>query len=228
MSLILSIETSGTSCSVALGRDSSLLGELQIDLGYSHNENLAQFVHDLMAESKVSIKNLDAISLSSGPGSYTGLRIGSAFCKGLCTALAIPLITIDSLLIMTMHSRVRELEHDFDLLLPSIDARREEIYFGLYTRERKLILQSRPLILSDENLKSYTCGKTVLVFGNGASKIERYPSDEKFQFIDEVKPLAENMLQLAFSKFQSKEFENIDEFKPNYVKPYYTKQKSTS
>ncbi len=214
---ILAIETTTTVCSVALAENNTVLAKKSIDNGYSHAENVTPFIEQLINETGISTKQLSAIAVSQGPGSYTGLRIGISTAKGLCYALDIPLIAVDTLQAMAYGV----IHQPYDYFVPMIDARRMEVYTAVYDKNLNPIQTVHPEIITGQSFHSFLQqGKTVF-FGNGAPKckdIIEHPN----AFFDTQNglPDAQNIVRLAFDKYKNRQFENLAYFEPQYLKAF--------
>ena len=148
MPLILSLETATTNCSVALASDGKVVASRSINSGYSHSEKINVFIEEVIAQAGVTLKDLQAVAVSSGPGSYTGLRIGISTAKGLCYALDIPLIAINTLDAMAQGFNARKDE----LIVPMIDARRMEVYSAVYDSEKKRVSEIEAIVVDNQYL----------------------------------------------------------------------------
>lgn len=219
MALILSIETATSVCSVALHSDGNLVALKELHLDKSHSEHLIPIIKDLLTNCGKHQNDLEAIALSKGPGSYTGLRIGSSTAKGLCYALSIPLIAIPTL--DGMAKRVRIPINESTLLCPMLDARRMEVYAALYNCKCQNILSVRPVIIDESSFDEYFSTSKMIFFGNGAEKCKGI-INKKAVFIDKIVPSATTIGELAIEKYHSKEFENIAYFEPFYLKEFQT------
>jgi tRNA threonylcarbamoyladenosine biosynthesis protein TsaB len=222
LALILNIETSSSVCSVCLGRDGELILEKDDFSGINHASMLTVFIQQLFQETKLEMNALDAVAVSAGPGSYTGLRIGVVTAKGLCFSLDKPLIAIDSLqaLASGLEKKIHDREDNF-LYCSTIDARRNEIYFGLFGRDGEEILPSHNIILSPSLPFSIPEEYKVVVGGSGVLKCRQVWSDTAIVFDDSVVPSAQNMIFFSEKKINSTIFEEINHFEPHYIKPVY-------
>lgn len=171
-----------------------------------------------MRSSDCTYHDLDAVAVSAGPGSYTGLRIGATTAKGFCYALSIPLIAIDTLdiLIETVSSKVQGAH----LLCPMLDARRMEVYTKMLDEQGKEIWPLQSKILDKDSFVEFQ--KTTYIFGNGMPKFREIASQENLVFIDDIYPDASNMGRLAFGRYNSSTFEDVAYFEPNYLKEWRT------
>jgi tRNA threonylcarbamoyladenosine biosynthesis protein TsaB len=217
MAYILSIETAAPICSVALHQDGKLKGMSEVAVENSHSEVLTVLIDNLLKNSFVQKSQLDAIAISEGPGSYTGLRIGLSTAKGLCYALEIPLIAVSTLKAMAQQVQVHHLKNEEILYCPMLDARRMEVYHAIYDGELNEVQEISPLIFEDSVMNAYT-DKKLLYFGNGAAKGVEFLNDPKHHFITGVETSAMGMGELAFEKFQSQAFEDVAYFEPFYLK----------
>lgn len=214
---ILNIETSTKNCSVSIAKSGKtiLLKEVA-EQNFSHSEKLHLFIDGLLKEVQISYKELAAVALSKGPGSYTGLRIGTSTAKGLCYALDIPLIAIDTLLILA-----KQINTQHALIIPMMDARRMEVYTAVFDQNHHKISEVEALVI-DENSFNEVSEKAYLI-GDGASKCKEVLRRENFMFLDEIiYPSANEMSLLSFEKYQNKQFENVAYFEPFYLKEFFT------
>ena len=220
MKYLLHIETSTKVCSVALSLDGKLIRVKESnELEYSHGENLTLFIASVLEDSKVSLNDLAAISVASGPGSYTGLRIGVSTAKGLCYALGIPLIAVDTLFSL---AQLAHDKHPDVNLCPVIDARRMEVFNAIYTSS----LETLKVISADvieEN--SYQEFEPFVYFGDGAAKLQEIWKDRNCQIDTTVLASAIGQIPLATLKFQNNEVEDVAYFEPFYLKDFFTPQK---
>jgi tRNA threonylcarbamoyladenosine biosynthesis protein TsaB len=219
MTLILSIETSTKVCSVAMHRDSELLGSMELHVDRSHSEYLAVMIKDLIGYIGVETKELSAVAVSKGPGSYTGLRIGVSTAKGICFGLDIPLISVNSLLSMAYEVNKYNLEgHD---LVPMLDARRMEVYCLLTDHQLNLKQETHSRILEEASFEKELKDNPILFFGNGMPKSrDMLGKNDKAFFIDGIYPKASNIGLQASEKFKNKDFENTVTFEPFYLKDF--------
>lgn len=214
---ILNIETSTKNCSVSLSKQGEIIIlKEEAEQNFTHSEKLHLFIDEMLKEAAVSYKELSAVALSKGPGSYTGLRIGTSTAKGLCFALDIPLIAIDSLTILA-----RQVQSKNGLIIPMIDARRMEVYTALFDKNHNRKSQIQALII-DENSFSDISERAYFI-GDGAGKCKSVLTKENFIFPDDVLyPSSQEMGVLSFEKFQAQEFEDIAYFEPFYLKEFFT------
>ena len=216
MSYILNIETSTTNCSVSLSCENRLIDCIESDSpNYSHSENLHVFIDEIMSKNKLSFTQLDACSISRGPGSYTGLRIGLSAAKGLCFGLDIPLISISSLKIIA-----NSVNYD-GLIIATMDARRDEVYSCVFDGELNIIQDEKPEIITNTSFLELTEKNKVLIIGDGQIKCKKLINNNKLTYNSEIlRPSSKNMYNLAYDKFRKNDFEDIAYFEPKYLKEF--------
>ncbi|MCI5058482.1 MAG: tRNA (adenosine(37)-N6)-threonylcarbamoyltransferase complex dimerization subunit type 1 TsaB [Flavobacteriales bacterium] len=220
--MILNIETSTTNCSVSISNGTELMSFISVDSGYTHSENLANFSLQVINDADIKPSDLNAIAISSGPGSYTGLRIGAGFAKGLCSALRIPLISINTLKILCQ-SALEEINED-GLLCPALDARRNEVFLGMLDQDLNWKIEPKALILDEDEI-SMGGDQQLFVFGSGAPKIKEFYPGDRFSMVEGIIPNAKVMPILSNHYFEKKAFQNIHQFKPDYLKPFFLQKK---
>jgi len=202
---------------VAIHNGNELLAEIRVRSTYSHSKKLAVMVQNVLSLANLTRQELEAIAVSAGPGSYTGLRIGGSLAKGLCFALDIPLIAIDTLPFMAaaMAAQVGNVEA---LYMPMIDARREEVYAGIYNNNGEVLLPVQPLILSDGSVDTWLDKGTLYYAGDGAEKARKYLQRDSTHYLPDFEPQASQMGIIAAQKFQNSQFENLADWEPIYLK----------
>ena len=216
MSLILNIETSTKNCSVSLTESGSVIAMKQINDGkYSHNENLHTFIVDVLKEADKKLNDLEAVAVSKGPGSYTGLRIGVSAAKGLCFSLDIPLISIS-----TLQSLALQVQAEDAYIVSMLDARRMEVYSAVYDESTILVREIRAEILEDNSFEKFLNKKTVYFIGDGVEKTKTLISHKNAIFIDDKLPTANEMASFSYAKFQQNDFEDVAYFEPFYLKDF--------
>lgn len=219
MALILNIETSTTNCSVALSEDSRLLKLREQNEGYTHAENITLFIAEVFEGSAYSIGDLDAVAVSEGPGSYTGLRIGVSAAKGIAYTLDIPLIGVNTLQSMT--ALVLQSENSaVDLFCPMIDARRMEVYSAFFDSSLNQLGNISAVIVDENSFAETLSKKKILFFGDGASKCKSAVTGENAFFLDGVFPSAKGMINISERKFIEEKFEDVAYFEPYYLKNF--------
>ncbi len=214
---ILNIETSTKNCSVSLAKNGEIIALKEVaEQSFTHSEKLHQFIDELLKQEDVYYSQLSAIGLSKGPGSYTGLRIGTSAAKGLCFALDIPLITIDSLTILA-----NQVTYQDGLIVPMIDARRMEVYTSIFDINHNQISAIEALIIEENSFESIT--DKVYFIGDGATKCKGVLNKGNFIFLDDIiYPSAREMARLSYEKYEQKDFEDIAYFVPFYLKEFFT------
>ena len=222
MACILNIETSTDVCSVAVSQDGAIIWSDEDRTGPNHAVKLGTFVDEARSFSDNHATPLDAVAVSCGPGSYTGLRIGVSMAKGICYGRNVPLIAVHTLPLMTVPVLLyHELEEDA-LLCPMLDARRMEVYASLYDRSLKEIRPIHADIVDQDTYKEYL-DRPVYFFGNGAAKCMETINHPNAHLIPDIVPLAKYMLPLAEKRFLNEQFEDVAYFTPFYLKDFVAK-----
>lgn len=219
MALILNIETSTNTCSIALAENENLLSIKEAHNIQSHASLITLFINEVFESANKKINDLDAVAVSIGPGSYTGLRIGLSSAKGLCYALNIPLITVDTLESLA-HGMVSNHFDENGLYIPLIDARRSEVYYAVFDSNLKTIENSTPLVLNLSTFNNYA--KNLYVSGTGAAKTIEIVAEKQFIFLSNVNFSAKNMLKKSNYYYLVTKFANVAYTEPNYLKPFYS------
>jgi len=213
---LLHLETSTKNCSVAFSKDGRLLSLCEeYDDKYGHSEKLHQFVKWALEGAEIEMKDLDAVCVSKGPGSFTGLRIGVSAAKGFCYGLNIPLLSLTSLEILAQ----TQIGKNYDLIIPMIDARRMEVYTAVFDSSGKQISETEAKIL-DENSFSEFKDKKITFVGDGAEKSKTVLQLPNADFQENIHPSAKNMIELAEIKFKKRNFEDVAYFEPFYLKEF--------
>ena len=222
MALILGIETSTKNCSVALFKDGIVLAEKEhISDGYTHAEQLTLFIQDVFDSANITLNKVEAIALSMGPGSYTGLRIGTSTAKGLCYALDIPFISISTLKAMAFTMAKSK---NSGIYCPMIDARRMEVFSALYDVNNKQVRDVQADVV-DENTYIEFLENEIIFFGDGSLKCQEIINHKNAKFILGINPSAKNLGILAKAKFENKDFEDVAYFEPYYLKDFVAGRK---
>ncbi len=218
MALILNIDTSTSVCSVALSQDGQLLALKENGEGLNHSLLLGTYIDDILEENRLTAGMLDAVSVSMGPGSYTGLRIGVSMAKGLCYGASRPLIAVDTLraLAQSVSQRIGE----DALYCPMIDARRMEVYTALFDKDNRPVLDTKAEIIDENSFREILREHTVYFFGNGSDKIKTVLTSPHARFLPDVETSAANMIQLAEQKYEARDFEDVAYFEPFYLKDF--------
>ncbi len=233
MANILCIETSAAICSVALSVKGEVIAVRESDGGRDHAGNIGVFADEILRANDMDARDLDAVAVSSGPGSYTGLRIGVSFAKGLCYGLGIPLISVGSL-----ESLVEVATEDYQtsilsvgdwsraLLIPMIDARRMEVYTCIFDSQGNALNSVEAKIIdadsfAEQRVRAQAEGTEIIIFGDGASKCRELLSDVRYV---DVVPSARGLARLAQRAFEQQRFEDIAYFEPFYLKDFVVTQ----
>ena len=218
MALILGLESATVSGSVALVRDGQMLGVHHYHLDRSHSSLLHKSVDQLFQNCQVDWSSIDAVALSEGPGSYTGLRIGCSAAKGFCLAQDKPLIAVNTLLSMAFQVHKAQTEPVF--YCPMIDARRMEVYAMMLDPELNVVMRTEPVILDPGSFSEVLAKQKVIFFGDGASKFEEIANSPRAVFVHGVLPSALDIALLGEKKFEKGAFENLIDFEPFYLKEF--------
>lgn len=222
MIYILHIESSTAVCSVSLARNGAIVDFEESFEGQNHAKLIGVYIEQLLMRNDLYMKDLSAVAISKGPGSYTGLRIGTSHAKGICYAQQIPLIAIDPL--QAMCEQVKKLEHfkvsKNSKLIPMMDARRMEVYTATYSSENKLIANTSAKIINQDSFIDEYPNDELIFFGNGASKCKDIIKRNKVIFIDDIYCSAKNMINLAFEAYKNKVFVDTAYFEPFYLKEF--------
>ena len=215
MSLILNIETATKNCSVSLSKDGDVLFFREIaEAGYSHAEKLHVFIEEVLLQSKHSYSELSAVAVSQGPGSYTGLRIGVSAAKGLCYALDIPMIAVDTLAILAEQVQVEE-----GFIVPMIDARRMEVYSAVFNAKHTKIIETQAEIITTDSFKEYN--DTIYFIGDSSTKCRETLTKQNFVFKEEIIfPSSREMAKLSYEKYTNSDFVDVAYFEPLYLKDF--------
>lgn len=231
MALILNIETATTVCSVSLAKDGKLLSLKEQNGDYSHAENLTIFIEDVCKQANISLSQIDAIAVSKGPGSYTGLRIGVSTAKGLCYSLDKPLIAVDtlkylSLAVSSSDVTLSGVEVSSSLFCPMLDARRMEVYCAIYNSEGNVIKETIAEIIDEHSFADILKTNKVVFFGDGSAKCkETFSKNSNAFFIDDVVPSAKDMITLSEKAYNENHFEDVAYFEPYYLKDFVAGKK---
>jgi len=221
---ILSLETSTTVCSVAVHENGSLVAAAEVHLEHSHGSKLAQLIESVIKFSGFGMADITAVAVSSGPGSYTGLRIGTSTAKGLCFALNVPLIAIDTLSILS--EQVNKMNIGRSLLCPMIDARRMEVYCSVKEADGSVIQGVEAKIIDEKSFEGLLSGYRIVFFGNGAEKCRPVITHSNADFVAGITPSAVQMGSMATRKFERGELEDLYHFEPFYLKEFKAKKPS--
>ena len=222
---ILHIETSSKNCSVAISDGEELLCLCEeVSENYKQSESLHTFVEWALEGAEISLKDIEAVSLGKGPGSYTGLRIGAASAKGFCYGLKVPLIAVNSLETMIEPF----LGQNYDVIIPLIDARRMEVYCAVFDgNSGEMITETEAKILDEQSFTELE-GKKVLFVGDGAAKAKDILQISNAEFDANIYPSAKYLIKKSVEKFNQKDFEDVAYFEPFYLKDFHGVKKKSS
>jgi tRNA threonylcarbamoyladenosine biosynthesis protein TsaB len=218
MGYILCLETATQVCSIALCKDGSLIAKKESDVPNAHSSVLSTFIQEIFRESGIGMEELDAVAVSKGPGSYTGLRIGVSTAKGLCYGREIPLISIPTLESLTAGAIAAD--SSADLYCPMIDAKRMEVYTALFDNKGKEVAPTEARIIEDHSFTEYLKDKRMLFFGDGAAKCRQVLTHPNAFFNTEIQASAAHMARLVQRKYESSDFEDNAYFEPYYLKDF--------
>ena len=221
MANILNIDTSTDVCSVALTSEGAVLEHREDYEGQNHAKVLSSFINDMLTYATPRGIKPDAVAVSIGPGSYTGLRIGLSEAKGLCFGMDVPLIGISTLELLVTTVMFREFWDEDVLFVPMIDARRKEVFTGVYDLALNKVMSPQPLILDEASFSEFKDRKLVFM-GNGSDKAKEILKCSNAQFIKGIRPEAVNMLALAERAFRNNDFIDIAYSTPEYLKEFQT------
>lgn len=216
MAIILNIETSTKNCSVSIADTGKIIAIKELNNGnYSHAEVLHPFIENILAQGSVSKDKIDAIAVSKGPGSYTGLRIGVSAAKGLSFALSVPLISIDTLTALSFAISI-----DKGLIVPMLDARRMEVYSAIFDKQHQKIREIKAEIIDENSFLAALEQGEVHFLGDGAHKCKEIITHRNAVFVDDMFPSSREMALLSYHKFKKNDFEDLAYFEPFYLKDF--------
>lgn len=216
MAFILNIETSTTNCSVSLSnKGETLVLKEDYGNGYSHAEKLHVYIEEILNEANIKANQLDAIAVSKGPGSYTGLRIGVSAAKGLAFALGKPLISVS-----TLEALAHQVKAESGVIVPMLDARRLEVYSAIFSSDYKMNREIKAQILDDSSFFQELAKGKVYFIGDGVAKTKALLSNKNAVFIENKLPSADQMSQLSFDKYKKSDTEDVAYFEPYYLKDF--------
>ncbi len=218
MALILNIDTSTAVCSVALAKDGQTIALKENNEGLNHSVLLGMYVDEILRNNHLTVASLDAVAVSMGPGSYTGLRIGVSLAKGLCFGSGKPLIAVPTLQALAL-SVADKIQEDA-LYCPMIDARRMEVYTSFYDRNNKTVVDTKAEIIDGNSFAELLADNTIYFFGNGSDKVKGILTSPHARFISGVETSARNLVPLAEKAWQNKQFVDVAYFEPFYLKDF--------
>jgi len=213
---ILNIETATKNCSVSIAKNGEILVFKDINTGaYSHAEQLHPSIDLLLKQAELQFKDLNAVALGKGPGSFTGLRIGVSAAKGLCFSLNIPLISLDTLNILAHSISIKK-----GYIVPLLDARRMEVYTTVFSSDYKQLTDVEAKILEENSFKDFLEKDTVYFVGDGVEKFKAICLHKNTYFVENVWPSAKEMGELSFEKYKKSDTEDVAYFEPFYLKDF--------
>ncbi|WP_298763062.1 tRNA (adenosine(37)-N6)-threonylcarbamoyltransferase complex dimerization subunit type 1 TsaB [uncultured Polaribacter sp.] len=216
MAIILNIETSTKNCAVSIAENGLVLASKALNNGnYSHAEVLHVFIEEVLNMANISKAKIDAVAVSKGPGSYTGLRIGVSAAKGLCFALDVPLIAVD-----TLKSLASTIKLKSGLVAPMLDARRMEVYTAVYNHKNEQIRAIQADVIDENSFKEYLENGLVYFLGDGAAKCKDVITDKNAIFVEDKHPSAVQMAPLSYYKYKKNDMEDVAYFEPFYLKDF--------
>ncbi|WP_372793700.1 tRNA (adenosine(37)-N6)-threonylcarbamoyltransferase complex dimerization subunit type 1 TsaB [Lutibacter sp.] len=216
MGYILNIETATKNCSVSISKEGKTIALKELNRGeYSHAEKLHEFIKQVTDEVGIELSDIEAVAVSKGPGSYTGLRIGVSAAKGLCFALDIPLISVNTLQVLAVSISISE-----GVIIPLLDARRMEVYSSVFNSKNESLREVKAEIISEDSFKEYLNSQKVYFVGDGIEKCKGIITHENAMFIDDKLPSANEMASLSFEKLKKNDIEDVAYFEPFYLKDF--------
>ena len=221
--MILCLETATPVCSVALNDGCCTLALRETEGQNAHSEKITNFIREVMEVAKINYKQLDAVAVSKGPGSYTGLRIGVSTAKGICYAADLPLMAIDTLEAMAygMNTKFGSQITENDLLIPMIDARRMEVYAAIFDANLNKIEDTAALVIDENSFVDLRKDHHLWLFGDGAPKLSKlFENQTNISIVEGFRPSAANMRPLAEKALLNKDFVDVAYFEPFYLKDF--------
>ncbi len=225
MARILSLETSTTVCSVAVHENEKLLAVAEVHLQHSHASKLAVLIDQVTKMAGLELRDINAVAVSSGPGSYTGLRIGTSTAKGICFALSIPLIAVGTLEVLAAQANRVNISRAW--LCPMIDARRMEVYCCLSDADDNIIQPVEARVIDEGSFEEHLNSNPIIFFGNGADKCKSVITQKNAFFLSGITPSAAQLGNMAMRKYRQDEVEDIVRFEPFYLKEFRIKKPTT-
>ena len=226
MSRILCVDTSSFICSVSVFENLSLISSNSTEVEKSHSKLIIQLIDQSLKDAKIKINEVDAFAVSMGPGSYTGLRIGVSTIKGLCYSLEKPLISINTLEILSKSALNHINNYNDFFICPMIDARRMEVFIKMLDNDFNEVEKDKALILDDKSFNDIDGGKLIYFFGDGSNKFQKITNNKNFHFIDNIISSSKHMGELANIKYENNQFENLTTFEPFYIKDFFIVNKN--
>lgn len=226
MAKILCLETATEVCSVCIHEDGVLLAMEESKEAFEHSKMITVFIQECLRKASLKITELDAVAVSSGPGSYTGLRVGTSTAKGLCFGLDIPLITVPGLLALTSGYLSEHTADAYEYIVPMIDARRKEVYAAIFDAKSNLVKDTFSYILDKDPLPEALLSKKTMIIGNGAEKASSILKAENLHYTPRISS-SSDLIPDSQIFYQNSRFEDLISFAPVYYKaPNITKPKN--
>ena len=223
MSYILNIETATTNCSVSLSNQGETLYLVEdYNNSYSHAERLHVYIDQVLHKADITADRLDAVAVSKGPGSYTGLRIGVSAAKGLCYALKIPLISVS-----TLEALAHQVVANDGVIIPMLDARRMEVYAAVFDAQKNLVRETKAEVVDQRSYNAFLERSKVYFIGTGVSKTKDVIQSDNAVFIEDKLPSASTMSKLSYEKLKKNDIEDVAYFEPYYLKDFIALKPST-
>jgi len=217
LAIILNIETATKNCSVSLSEKGIVLSCIELNEGqFSHAEKLHDFILEVLKFSNLKMKDIEAVAVSKGPGSYTGLRIGVSAAKGICFALDVPLISVPTL--SSLANSIKNKKGEY--IIPMIDARRMEVYSSVFDDEYNQIRETKAEIIDEVSFSEFLNQGKVYFLGDGAEKCKELIQNKNAVFLENYFPSANEMAKLSYRNFNSNNFEDVAYFEPYYLKDF--------
>ena len=220
MALILNIDTAVETASISLAKDGKELSIVKNEKQKDHAAWLHPAIKEIFEKNNSELKTVDAVAVTGGPGSYTGLRIGMATAKGICYALNKPLIILNTLQVIANAAR----NEPADLLCPMIDARRSEVFTAIYSKDLQIIKEPAAIELNEKSFDEELLTNSICFFGNGSSKLQLIKKDQRAIFSNIISD-ASSMISLSEEKYKQQEFADLAYSEPLYLKEFYTPAK---
>ena len=223
MTRILSIETSTTVCSVAIHEQENCIDVHEISEQNAHSGKLTVLIEEILTKNSLQIKDFDAIAISKGPGSYTGLRIGTSVAKGLCFAANLPLIAVDTLQALALACKTQLTTIPTNtIFMPMIDARRMEVYTSQWNQNMDCIQETSALIVTEDTIHTFSPDTLYYIFGDGSEKCNPLLTATNITYIPHITATAQTIGTLAYQQFTKNDFADLAYFEPFYLKEFQT------
>ena len=220
MAYIISIETATPVGSVALHNNGELISIKENNDQRKHGENITLFVDEVIKEAGITLQQVNAIAVSKGPGSYTGLRIGVSAAKGLCYGLNVPLISVNTLEGLASHKALNSYKEKDFLFCPMIDARRMEVFCKLYNTTGEEIQETKALVIDELSFQAQLNQQKIVFFGSGADKCNTTIKHPNAIFVNGIEASAKAVGEIAYQKYLNQQFEDVAYFEPFYLKEF--------